>query len=71
MVSRQWRSLDDDTTSFGGADVAGDLRFPVRATVPIDMDGAVALTDQLLGHLAAGAIRRPVLAARPAALARG
>ncbi len=44
------------------------LTFLGHSTVLVDVDGVRVLTDPLLGHLAAGAIRRHVPAVLPAAL---
>ena len=44
------------------------LTFLGHSTVLVDLDGVRVLTDPLLGHLAAGAIRRHVPAVLPDAL---
>jgi L-ascorbate metabolism protein UlaG (beta-lactamase superfamily) len=48
--------------------VVDRLTFLGHSTVLVDLDGVRVLTDPLLGHLAAGAIRRHVPAVLPAAL---
>jgi L-ascorbate metabolism protein UlaG (beta-lactamase superfamily) len=48
--------------------VGNRLTFLGHSTVLVDLDGVRVLTDPLLGHLAAGAIRRHVPALLPSAL---
>ena len=52
----------------GGCKVGDRLTFLGHSTVLVELDGVRVLTDPLLGHLAAGAIRRHVPAVLPDAL---
>ncbi len=51
-----------------GIQVANRLTFLGHSTVLVDLDGVRVLTDPMLGHLAAGVIRRHVPAVLPSAL---
>jgi hypothetical protein len=44
----------------GGLNVSDRLTFLGHSTVRVDLDGVSVLTDPMLGHMGAGAIRRQV-----------
>jgi len=49
----------------GGLNVSDRLTFLGHSTVRVDLDGVSVLTDPMLGHMGAGAIRRQVEAVPP------
>jgi L-ascorbate metabolism protein UlaG (beta-lactamase superfamily) len=54
-----------NSKQLGGRNLGDRLTFLGHSTVLVDLDGVRVLTDPVLGHLAAGALRRQVSAVPP------